>query len=161
MWTSVATRSRWSDEQPSQPVAERCKATADHPLTAAMIIIVAAMVIWAKRDSEMWSIMAKRLAAGAIEVGRASAPTLVSRAEASEVAGARLATYRDLHRTPGTPETLIARTLAIGPRPGLTPSEIREITGHRFAVRRILDAYPAFVRDADGRWHLGVPARFP
>lgn len=31
----------------------------------------------------------------------------------------------------------------------------------KFAVQPILDAYPAFVPDEEGRWHLGVPARLP
>lgn len=54
-----------------------------------------------------------------------------------------------------------ARALAIGPRSGLTVAELRGITGYKFAVRPILDAYPAFVPGEKGRWHLGIPATPP
>jgi hypothetical protein len=49
--------------------------------------------------------------------------------------------------------------LAIALRGGLNAQDLRAITGYKFAVRPILDAHPAFVRDEEGRWHLGIPAR--
>jgi len=55
----------------------------------------------------------------------------------------------------------VARALTIGPRVGLTATDLRVITAHKFAVRPILDRYPAFVVDSEGRWHLGVATAMP
>ena len=113
------------------------------------------------RDSPVWSQLrdgfAKTTTKALTELGERTA----GRPESAAAAGAKVEAYIEKHTGPDLPVALVARALAIGPRSGLTPAELRAITGYKFAVRPILDAYPAFVRDEEGRWHLGIPAAMP
>jgi hypothetical protein len=83
------------------------------------------------------------------------------RPEAALQARTTLGTYLAGHTRPGLLVTDVARALAIAEPDGLTASDLYHITGHRGRVVPILERYPAFVPDNDGRWHLGRPARLP
>ena len=95
--------------------------------------------------------MASRIPADPAQQHRASAEAI-----------AQLEAYRATHVSPGSPVAIVARTLAIAPFGGLTPKEIYDSTGHRFAVRPVLDAHPRlFTADAADRWLMGVQATVP
>jgi len=81
--------------------------------------------------------------------------------EDAKRAKAQLAEFERLHPGPGTPESIVARHIAIAGTEGLSAAELYDITGHRFAVRPILVGHRAFSEDEHGRWHMGEPARLP
>lgn len=133
----------------------------DNPVPAALLLAGLVALLYLYRDSPAWGQLRDGLARTAstalVELGERTA----GRPESAAAAGVKVEAYLEKHAGPGLPVALVARALAIGPLGGLTPDDLRAITGHRFAVRPILEAHPAFVRDEAGRWHLGVPAVLP
>lgn len=83
------------------------------------------------------------------------------RPAAAARAGVTLRAYLAKHAGAGLPVADVARALAIAEARGLTARDLYDITGRRFAVVPILRGHPAFVRDDEGRWHLGKPAGTP
>jgi hypothetical protein len=133
----------------------------DNPIPTALLLAGLLVFIYVTRDSPAWAQLrdglTKTTTTALTELGERTK----GRPEAAASAGLRVAAYLAKHAGPDLPVAEVARALAIAPRSGLTPAELRAITGYKYAVRPILDAYPAFVRDEDGRWHLGIPARLP
>jgi hypothetical protein len=133
----------------------------DNPVPASLLLAGLVMVIYMYRDSPIWAQLrdglTKTASTALTELGERTA----GRPESAAAAGVKIEAYIEKHKAPDLPVAQVARALAIGPRTGLTPIELRAITSCKFAVRPILDAYPAFVADEDGRWHLGIPAEMP
>lgn len=119
------------------------------------------VLLWTSRGAPFWHDLGKNITAMTAstlsDVGRRTR----GRPEAAASAGLMLDAYVALHTSPDLPVAQVARALAIGPPKGLTIQDLRQITGHRFAVRPIVDAHPAFVEDDHRRWHLGQSARMP
>jgi hypothetical protein len=137
-----------------------------HPRAALGASALAVALGFATRRSPRWEAARKALAEGFSAVmddmvSRIPAdPAQQQRASAEAIA--QLEAYRTAHASPGSPVAIVARTLAIAPWAGLTPREIYDSTGHRFAVRPVLDAHPRlFTADAADHWFTGVQATEP
>jgi hypothetical protein len=133
----------------------------DNPIPAALLLAGLVVFIYMYRDSPVWAQLrdglTKTTTTALTELGERTA----GRPEAAATAGVKVEAFIAKHAGPALPVAQVARALAIGPRGGLTPAELRAITGYKFAVRPILDAHPAFVPDEESRWHLGIPAAMP
>lgn len=137
-----------------------------HPRAALGAGALATALGFATRKSPRWEAARKALAEGLTTVMEDMASRIpadpTQRQRASAEAIAQLEAYRATHASPGSPLAIVARTLAIAPAAGLTTREIYDSTGHRFAVRPLLEAHPRlFTADDAGRWLLGVPATLP
>jgi hypothetical protein len=130
----------------------------DKPIPVALLLAGLVVLLYVYRDSPVWAQLregiTKTTTAALTELGERTA----GRPEAAAAAGVKVEAYLAKHTAPDLPVALVARALAIAPPDGLTPAELRAITGYAFAVRPILDCCPAFVVDDEGRWHLGLPA---
>jgi hypothetical protein len=133
----------------------------DNPIPAALLLAAAVVVLWMARDSAFWPELGKSIARTTATAAEEIDKRTRGRPEAAAAAGLKLDAYLAKHTSPELPVALLARTLSIAPPAGLTVQELRQITGHRFAVRPIVEAHSAFVVDENGRWHLGHPARVP
>jgi hypothetical protein len=133
----------------------------DNPIPAALLLAAAVVVLWMTRDSPFWPELGKSIARSTAATAQEIDKRTRGRPESAAAAGLKLDAYIAKHTSPETQEALVARTLSIAPPAGLTVRDLRQITGHRFAVRPILEAHPAFVSDEEGRWNLGVPAEMP
>lgn len=137
-----------------------------HPRAALGAGALALALGFTTRRSPHWEAARKALAGGFTTVMDDMASRIpadpAQQQRASEVAIAQLEAYRAAHASPGSPVAIVARTLAIAPAAGLTTKEIYHSTGHRFAVRPVLETHPRlFTADATGRWLLGIPAIVP
>jgi hypothetical protein len=133
----------------------------DNPIPAALLLAGLVVLLYIYRDSPVWSQLRDGITKTSTTALTEFAERTKGRPEAAATAGVKVEAFLAKHTAPDLPVALVARALAIGPRGGLTVAELRAITGYAFAVRPILDAYPAFVADEDGRWHLGIPATVP
>jgi len=131
----------------------------DHPISAALLLAGLLVFLYTTRDSPVWAQLRDGLTKTTTTALTEFDARAKGRPEAAAAAGVRVAAYLAKHVGPDLPVAHVARALAIAPRGGLNAQELRAITGYKFAVRPILDAHPAFVRDEEGRWHLGIPAR--
>jgi hypothetical protein len=131
-----------------------------HPRIAAGAIAAAGIGAWAARRSPRWGATWHSLrAASAQVVAQTAQYAETSRLPEAMQAKRQLADYRAAHPGPNTPEAALARHLAIAPDAGLSAAELVAITGR--SAKLILEVYPAFVIDKQGRWHLGQPASLP
>lgn len=133
----------------------------ENPVPTALLFGGLVLIWWMTRDSPFWS----DLKQGVVKATTATLDEIAARTEgqplAATRAGVTLNRWLSDHAGAGLLVTDLARALAIaGPR-GLSALDLYHITGHRGAVVPILEAYPAFVSDREGRWHLGHPARLP
>lgn len=133
----------------------------DNPIPAALLLAGLVVLLYMTRESPVWAELRAGISKTATTALTEFAQRTEGRPEAAAAAGVKVEAYLAKHSAPDLEVAQVARALAIAPRSGLTPAELRAITGYRFAVRPILDAYPAFVCDAEGRWHLGIPATLP
>ena len=133
----------------------------DNPVPAALLLAGLVVLIYMYRDSPVWAQLRDGLSKTATTALTEFGERTAGRPESAAAAGVKVEAYIEKHTGPDLPVALVARALAIAPRSGLTVAELRAITGYKFAVRPVLDAYPAFVPDEDGRWHLGIPAAMP
>ena len=128
-----------------------------NPIPAALLLAGLVVLIYVSRTSPGWA----ELRDGLTSVARTGlaefAVQTEGRPEAATAAATKVEAYLANHAPPELDVARVARALAIAPNSGLTAAELRAITSHSFAVRPILEAYPAFVCDETGRWHLGVP----
>ena len=133
----------------------------DNPIPAALLLAGLVVFLYITRSSPVWAELRAGIANATTTALTDFTQRTEGRPEAAAAAGVKVGEYLAKHTAPELAVAQVARALAIAPRSGLTPAEVRAITGYRFAVRPILGAYPAFVADANGRWHLGVQARMP
>ena len=131
----------------------------DNPIPAALLLAGLFMLIYMSRTSPAWAELRDGLTKTATKALIEFDKRTAERPEAAAEAGVKVAAYLAKHAGPGLPVAEVARALAIAPPRGLTASELRAITGYRFAVRPILDAYPAFVRDEDKLAGCSAPPR--
>ncbi len=133
----------------------------DNPIPAALLLAGLVVLVYLYGDSPVWAQLRDGLTKTATTALTEFGERTAGRPEAAAAAGVKVQAFIAKHTGPYLPVAQVARTLAIAPRSGLTPAELRATTGYKLAVRPILDAHPAFVADEDGRWHLGIPATLP
>lgn len=133
----------------------------DNPIPAALLLAGLVVLLYVYRDSPVWGQLRDGLSKSATTALTEFSERTAGRPEAAAAAGVKVEAFIAKHAGSDLAIAQVARALAIGPRSGLTVTELRAITGYFFAVRPILDAHPAFVSDEEGRWHLGVPATLP
>lgn len=132
-----------------------------NPLPAALLLAGVIVLLWMSRGSAFWPDLGKSIARTTAATASEIDKRTKGRPEAAASAGLKLEAYVAKHTSPELPVALVARALAIASPQGLTVQDLRQITGHRFAVRPIVEAHCAFVEDDHGRWHLGQSARMP
>ena len=133
----------------------------DNPIPAALLLAGLVVLLYVYRDSPVWTQLREGITKTTTTALTEFTARTEGRPEAAAAAGVKVEAFIAKHAGSGLPVAQVARALAIGPRGGLTPAELRAITGYAFAVRPILENYPAFVPDEGGRWHLGIPATLP
>jgi hypothetical protein len=158
--TSVLKAGAMLGVLPTYAITELARAGWRHPRLVAGLIAAAGVGAWATRRSPRWDATWPSLrAASAQIVAKTAQYAETSRLPEAMEAKRQLADYHAAHPGPSTPEAALARHLAIAPKAGLSATELYAITSH--AARPSLEAYPAFVADEQGRWHLGQPASLP
>jgi hypothetical protein len=158
--TSVLKGSAMLGVLPTYATAELVRAGWRHPRLAAGMVAAAGVGAWAARRSTRWAAIWHSLrAASAQVVAQTAKYAQSSRLPEAMEAKRQLADYCKAHPGLGTPEAVLARHLAIAPKAGLSAAELYAITSR--AATPSLKAYPAFVADQQGRWHLGQPASLP